>query len=28
VAINELGKAFHLLEEKPDQYLKILVKHQ
>jgi threonine dehydrogenase-like Zn-dependent dehydrogenase len=28
VAINELDKAFHLLEEKPDQYLKILVKHQ
>jgi threonine dehydrogenase-like Zn-dependent dehydrogenase len=28
VAINELNKAFHLLEEKPDQYLKILVKNQ
>ena len=28
VGMNELDKAFHLLEEKPDQYLKILVKHQ
>ena len=28
VTMNERGKAFHLLEEKPDQYLKILVKNQ
>ena len=28
VTMNELDKAFHLLEEKPDQYLKILVKNQ
>ena len=28
VSMNELDKAFQLLEEKPDQYLKILVKHQ
>jgi len=26
--INELNKAFHFLEEKPEQYLKILVKNQ
>jgi threonine dehydrogenase-like Zn-dependent dehydrogenase len=25
--LSELGRAFHLLEEKPDQYLKILVKN-
>ena len=28
VAMNELDKALHLLEEKPDQYLKILAKNQ
>lgn len=28
VALNELGKAFHLLEEKPGQYIKILVKNR
>jgi len=28
VALNEIDKAFHLLEEKPDQYIKILVKNR
>jgi len=28
VAVDELDRAFRLLEEKPDQYLKILVRHQ
>ena len=28
VTLNELHKAFHLLEEKPEQYLKVIVKHQ
>jgi threonine dehydrogenase-like Zn-dependent dehydrogenase len=28
VTLDELDEAFHLLEDKPDEYIKILVKNQ